>query len=284
MLVFKRRVERGRVDAVIFDGVGRAHHLRVLKALDRVQHFDLHLLGHGRRKALNVEFFCIEAHGLDEELMAGLVGKADDLRLNTRAVARADALDDAGVDGTAIQILADDAVRLLRGVGQIADHLVLRRRLRRKREGQGRFVARLHLHLRKIDAARVHARRRAGLETAQRQSELFERVRQRQRGVHPVGAALAHTFADDGAPVQKCPRAEDDSPDRVNAACLGHNGGNAPVLHAKIDDLRLTQQKIFLPLERVLHHALVAPPVGLRAQRPDSRALAPVEHAVLNAG
>ena len=46
----------------------------------------------------------------------------------------------------------------------------------------------------------------------------------------------------------------------------------------------LTPQEIFLPLERVLHHALVAPPVGLRAQRPDGGALAPVEHAVLNAG
>ena len=57
-----------------------------------------------------------------------------------------------------------------------------------------------------------------------------------------------------------------------------------PVLHAKIDDLRLAQQQIFLPLKRVLHHALVAPPVGLRAQRPDSGALAPVEHPVLDAG
>ena len=161
--------------------------------------------------------------------MAGLVGKADDLRLDTRAIARADARDDAGVDGTAIQILADDAVRLLRGVSQVADRLIFGRVFRRKRERQRRFVARLHLHLRKIDAARVHARRRAGLETAQRQSELFERVRQRQRGVHSVGAALAHTFADDRAPIQKCARAEDDSPDRVNAACLGHNGGHVAV-------------------------------------------------------
>ena len=229
MLVFKRRVERGRVDAVIFDGVGRAHHLRVLKALDRVQHFDLHLLGHGRGKTLNVKFLRVKPHRLDEELVAGLVGEADDLCLDTRAVARADALDDAGVDGTAIQILTDDAVRLLRGVSQVADRLIFGRVFRRKRERQRRFVARLHLHLRKIDAARVHARRRAGLETAQRQSKFFERVRQRERGVHPVGAALAHTFADDGAAIQKCARAEDDSPDRVNAACLGHNGGHVAV-------------------------------------------------------
>ena len=156
--------------------------------------------------------------------------------------------------------------------------------MRRKREGQGRFIARLHFHLRKIDAARVHARRRAGLEAAQGKAELPEGFRQRQRGVHSVRAALAHTFADDRAPVQKCPRAENDGLDRVNAARFGHDGGDMPVLHAKIDDLRLTQQKIFLPLERVLHHALVAPPVGLRAQRPDGGTLAPVEHAVLNAG
>ena len=57
-----------------------------------------------------------------------------------------------------------------------------------------------------------------------------------------------------------------------------------PVLHAKIDDLRLPQQQIFLRFKRVLHHALIAPPVGLRAQRPDGGALAAVEHAVLDAG
>ena len=47
MLILKRRIKGGRVDAVIFDGVGRAHDLRVLKPLDRVQHCKLHLLGHG---------------------------------------------------------------------------------------------------------------------------------------------------------------------------------------------------------------------------------------------
>ena len=116
MLVFKRRVERGRVDAVIFDGVGREHHLRVLKALDRVQHFKLHLLGHGRGKALNVELLGIKPHRLDEELVAGLIGKADDLRLDTRAIARADALDHTRVDGAPIQVFADGAVRLLAGI------------------------------------------------------------------------------------------------------------------------------------------------------------------------
>ena len=56
-----------------------------------------------------------------------------------------------------------------------------------------------------------------------------KRIRKRSGGVHPVGAALAHAFADDGAAIQKCARAEDDSPDRVNAACLGHNGGHVAV-------------------------------------------------------
>ncbi len=34
----------------------------------------------------------------------------------------------------------------------------------------------------------------------------------------------------------------------------------------------------------MLHHLLIAPPVGLRPERPHRRALAPVEHPVLDAG
>ena len=82
MLVFKRRIKGRGVDAVIFDGVGRAHDLRARKAPDRVQHFDLHLLGHGGGKALNVKLLGVKPHRLDEKLVAGLVGEADDLRLD----------------------------------------------------------------------------------------------------------------------------------------------------------------------------------------------------------
>ena len=92
-----------------------------------VQHLKLHLLGHGGGKALNIQLVRVKSHRLDEKLMALFIGKTDDLRFDTRAVARADALDDAGVDRASVQILTDDAVRLLARVGQVAHRLVARR-------------------------------------------------------------------------------------------------------------------------------------------------------------
>ena len=51
----------------------------------------------------------VEAFGLEEELVGGLVGEADDLVLDGGAVARADGLDLAGVHGAAVDVLADQA-------------------------------------------------------------------------------------------------------------------------------------------------------------------------------
>ena len=57
-----------------------------------------------------------------------------------------------------------------------------------------------------------------------------------------------------------------------------------PVLRLDGDDLRLLDAQVWLQLERVLHHGLILPPVGLRTQRVHGRALAAVEHPVLDAG
>ena len=56
------------------------------------------------------------------------------------------------------------------------------------------------------------------------------------------------------------------------------------VLHADIHDLGLLDAQMLLPLQGLLHDLLIAPSVGLRAQRVYGRALAAVEHSVLDAG
>ena len=166
LFALERRGKLRRVDAVIFDGVGRAQHFGVLQPRDGVQHGKLHLLRQARGQALQVQLVRPEAARLQEELVARLVGEADDLRLDARAVARADAGDGAVEQRAAVQILADDGVRALVRPRQPAHGLIFRRLTGGKRERLRIVVAALDLHFREIDAARVDARGRSGLEPA----------------------------------------------------------------------------------------------------------------------
>ena len=110
-----------------------------------------------------------------------------------------------------------------------------------------------------------------------------KRIRKRSGGVHPVGAGVFDTLAHDRPPVQIRPRADHGGPHAVDRARAQDNLRDVPVLGAQVDDLRLPQLQVRRLFERVLHDLLIEPPVGLRAQRPDRRALAAVEHPVLDA-
>ena len=280
----ERRQQLRRVHAVILDRVGAAGHLRVLEPRQRVQHLDLHILRQGGGEALNVELFRVQTHRLDEQLVARLVGEGHDLRLDGRAVARADALDHAGVDRAAVEVRADDGVRALVGIGQVAHGLVLDRVRGGKRERLDLRVARLQLHAGKVHRARVHARRRAGLEPAHAQPQRLAALGQRPGGRQAVRAGIAQYIAHDRAPVQIRARRQHGGAAAVHGAVRRHDGADAAVLRLDGHDLRLLDAQVRLQLERVLHHGLILPPVGLRAQRVHGRPFAAVEHPVLDAG
>ena len=265
-LGLQRRQQLRRVDAVIFDRIGAAGHLRVLEPRQRVQHLDLHILRQGGGEALNVELLRVQPHRFDEQLVARLVGEGHDLRLDRRAVARSDALDHAGVDWAAVEVRADDGMRALVGIGQVAHGLVLDRVCGGKRERLDLLVARLQLHVRKVDRARIHARRRAGLEAAHAQPQRLAALGQRARGRQPVGAGIAQHIAHDRAPAQIRARGEHGGAAAVHGAVCRHDGADMPVLRLDGDDLRLLDAQVRLQLERVLHHGLILAPVGLRTQ------------------
>ena len=283
-LGLQRRQQLRRVDAVIFDRVGAAGHLRVLEPRQRVQHLDLHILRKGGGEALNVELLRVEPHRFDEQLVARLVGEGHDLRLDRRAVARSDALDHAGVDRAAVEVCADDGMCALVGIGKVADSLVFDRVRGGKRERLDLLVARLQLHVREVDCARIHARRRAGLEAAHAQPQRLTALGERPGGGQPVGAGIAQHVAHDRASAQVCARGEHGGAAAVDGAVCRHDGADMSVLRLDGDDLRLLDAQVRLQLERVLHHGLILAPVGLRAQRVHGRALAAVEHPVLDAG
>ena len=263
---FQRRQQLRRVDAVIFDRIGTAGHLRVLESRQRVQHLDLHILRQGGGEALNVELLRVEPHRFDEQLVARLVGEGHDLRLDRRTVARADTLDHAGVDRAAVEVCADDGMRALVGVGEVADGLVFDRLHGGKGERLDLLVARLQLHAREVHRARVHARRRAGLEPAHAQPQRLAALGQRPGGRQPVRPGVAQHIAHDRAPVQIRARGEHGGAAAVHGAVCRHDGADAAALRLDGHDLRLLDAQVRLQLECVLHHGLIFAPVGLRTQ------------------
>ena len=175
-------------------------------------------------------------------------------------------------------------MRAFVGVGEVADGLVFDRLHGGKRERLDLLVARLQLHVREVDRARVHARRCAGLEAAHPQPQRLTAFGQRARGRQPVGAGIAQHVTHDRAPAQIRARGEHCRAAAVDGAVCRHDGADMPVLRLDGDDLCLLDAQVRLQLERVLHHGLIFAPVGLRAQRVHRRTFAAVEHPVLDAG
>ena len=132
--------------------------------------------------------------------MALLVLEAHDFILDGGAVARPRAVDGAGVHRRAVQVGKEDLVRLLRGIGQIAEGAVFQRRsVGQERKRRHRLVARLRLHLGKVDGAAVEARGRAGLEAADGKAEAAQTVREGVGGQQPLRPAVPRALADDDA-------------------------------------------------------------------------------------
>ena len=82
-----------RIDGVVLDSVAGTDHLGALQTGDGGHHRLLHVDRHAGGHAVDVDFIGVQALGLEEDLVAGLIRELDDLVLDGRAVARTDALD-----------------------------------------------------------------------------------------------------------------------------------------------------------------------------------------------
>ena len=122
-LGLERRLEIARIEEVVFDGVARPRDVRVLEAADGAHEFELHVVRQAGRDAVRIHLVRVQAFGLDEDLVRGLVGESNYLVFDARAVARAHAFDLAGEHRRAIGGGADDLVRALRGRRDVAGQL-----------------------------------------------------------------------------------------------------------------------------------------------------------------
>ena len=99
ILEFEGLTERKRIDAIVFNSVCCAEKFGVLKTGYTVDYSELNILRQGRRKPLQIHFVSFSSARLDKYLMSLLLGEADYFILNARAIARADAVDFARIQG-----------------------------------------------------------------------------------------------------------------------------------------------------------------------------------------
>ena len=216
--------------------------------------------------------------------MALFVGKTHDFIFKARAVARPDAVNFAAVKGRRVDIFQNHTFGFFVGVSDIAIRLVFGRGFGVERKRHSRFVAFLHFQNRKIDAAAIDARGRAGFKAAQGDLKLIKRRRKRGCGEHAVRSAFIGNVADIDAPAEE------------RAGCKYHAfrgvfgfqaRGEMPktlVIAGQIHDFRLFDVEIFLLFERVLHIFRVFAAVNLGAQGMHRRTFAAVEHTRLDFG
>src|SRR5882672_12239286 len=140
--------EIARIEEIIFDGVARTRDVRALEPHDGAHELVLHVEGQTRGYPVGVDLVSIQALGLDEDLMRGLVREAHYLVFHRRAVARANALDQTGEQRRAGGGAADNVVGSLVGGRDVAGQLPRVSRARSQvGEYRPRVIAVLRAHI-----------------------------------------------------------------------------------------------------------------------------------------
>ncbi len=206
------------------------------------------------------------------------------------AIARAGALNLAGIDWRTIKIGADDVMRLPRRPGDAASNLWRRDCGCQKGEWRRRFIACLHIQGCPINRAAIKARRRAGLQPPHAQAQTIKRFGQTdRRTLHRVRATTRGStargylaLADMDQPIQECAGGQNHSPGRDHLPVRQDDAGRSAVAQNQIFGGRFHDGQVRYCSQRGLHRLTIKLAVGLGARAAHRRALAPVQKPELD--
>ena len=278
------------VEVVVLDRVAGPQDVGVFQPGHRLHRGQLDVERQRGGNAVGVDLLGRQALGLQEDLVAVLVGEAVHLVFDAGAVARPHALDHASEHRAAVKARADDGVGAGIGVGDPARHLArVLAGLAQKAEHRHRVrVARLLGELREVDRAAVDARWRAGFQPALRQFQFLQAGRQRYRRRVTGAAGAVVLQADVDAAIQKGAGGQHH---RLGAEADAHlrDSPHDPLLaaagfHQQVVHRLLEQPQVRLVLQPLADRCLVQDAVGLGPRGAHGRALAAVEDAELDAG
>ncbi len=261
--------------------------MRALATLDRMHECELHVERQRGGDSVRIDFVRREAFGLQEDLVARAIGETHDLVLDRRAIARADAFDDAGEKRRAIEAPADDLVRVLVRVRDPARQLPrMHCAVADETEDGRRIVPWLRLERREVDRATVEARRRSSLQAAGRQLQLAQARAQRLRRRVARPSRLVVLQADVDQPGEERPGGQYDRIGLEGETDLGDDPCDtrpgAIAVDRQVVDGLLEQSEVRLVLQSAADRRLVENPIGLRSSRPHCGTLARVERSKLD--
>jgi hypothetical protein len=216
--------------------------------------------------------------------MAVLGRKAVNLVLDRRAVTRPDAFDHAGVHRRAIEVGADDGVRLGVGAGDPARQLWrMLRRITKKREHRQWIVRTLLGQLREIDGLAVKPRRRAGLQPADRQLQFAQTCGQRDRRRIPHATAGIVGQTDMNQAVEEGAGSQHHRARSKAHSQLGHHTGDMVAIEHQIVTCLREDRQIGLVLDATADRLSIQHAICLRTRRAHGRPLACIENPELDA-
>ncbi len=282
---FQRVLQITWIEEIVLDGVAGPGDMGVFQSGDRAHDLQLHVERQGSGNPVRIELVGIQAFGLDEHLVAGLVGETVDLVLDRRAVARPHAFDHAGIHRRTVEIGEDDLVGPLVGMRDMAIDLArmlfAAAQIRHHRQ---RRVAGLWLEPGEIDTLGIDTRRRPGLQpidTERQRTQTFgQRVGRRIAGATAgmmVQPDVDHASQEGTGTQHHGIRHEAD-------AGLGPDTDDGVVFHNQIVDALLEQSEISLVFQDAANRGLVSHAIRLGSSGANRRPLAGIEHTKLDAG
>jgi hypothetical protein len=164
---------------------------------------------------------------------------------------------------------ARQLLRVLRGVAK-------------KGENRTRLIRMLFDHHRKIDAPPIEPRRRAGLESPDRQVQLAQPCRQRNRRWITHASANHVRHADVDQAVEKSAGGQDHGSRRKAYAELGHHPGHPIAVDDQIVTGLRENRQLWLILQATANRLPVEDTISLRARRTHRRTFARIQRTKLD--
>ena len=246
--------------------------------------FQLNFLRQRSAHSVDVDFVRVQPFRFQKNLVLQLVRKLYNLVFNRGAIARSNRLNLPAVHWRAVDVFANNAMRLCRGKRNVARYLriVMRHALGSKTKWRGIDVAGLRLEFRPVNAAPIQPRRGSSLKTAPTQPEALQRLTEKHRRRLPRSTSRSLLFAAVDQPIQKCSSCNDDGARANPAVVTKHNPANRRVFQNQIRNFRFPNRQIFLGLQNLAHFHPVGLLVTLCSRRPNSRSARRIQQPKLD--
>ena len=248
-----------------------------------MQNLQLQVGGKAHGQAVHVKFGVIAAFRFDEDGVRGAIREANDLDLDRRAIARPDPLDPPIEKGRKSEVLPNGVAGLFVCVGDPTSRLIPDRILffRVNRKGAIIVVAHLNLDARIIDARCGNAGRRAGFEAEHFYPLGAQPLRKQYRRRFAESARGGAVFAGKYLATEKRSRSDyrGSRGDCLPVRRPDSRNPSAGYIYARglrFDDIDVVDFR-----DLALDGERIAVSIVLRPRRPDRRALAPIEDAIL---